>query len=103
MFESAEAFNQALSLKVNDPNKNEENGAQLAVAEKVIQEQPIQQTNSLVIGGSIEFRLIRKADNSIELSGLLLISQDDRLVDKITIPPLLIINDPEHENISVKF
>ena len=36
MFESAEAFNQALSLKVNDPNKNEENGAQLAVPEKVI-------------------------------------------------------------------
>jgi len=36
IFESAEAFNQALSLEVNDANKNEENGAHLAVPEKVI-------------------------------------------------------------------
>ncbi len=36
MFESAEAFNQVLYLEVNHANKNEENGAHLAVPEKVI-------------------------------------------------------------------
>lgn len=47
--------------------------------------------------------MVRKAENSIELIGLLLISQDDRLIDEITIPPLLINNDSEYEKISVKF
>ena len=79
IFDSPESFTLSLSERY-EPNKNDENFAKVAVPEKLVVEQHLPQANSLVIGGSIEFKLSRNLDKSSELIGLLVISQDEHEV-----------------------
>ena len=47
---------------------------------KAVAEQPTPGVSSFILGGAIEFKVARRADNSIELNGSVTISQDDRTV-----------------------
>jgi hypothetical protein len=47
---------------------------------KAVAEQPMPGVSSFILGAAIEFKVARRADNSIELNGSVTISQDDRTV-----------------------
>ena len=102
IFDSPESFTLSLSERY-EPNKNEENLANVAVPEKLVVEQHLPLTNSSIMSGSIEFKLSRRSDMSFELLGLLVISQEEHEVKKINLPPLAFNLKSEYEKISVKY
>jgi hypothetical protein len=100
IFDSPESFNLSLSEHY-EPNKNEENLANVAVPEKLVVEQYLPPTNSSIMSGSIEFKLSRRSDLSLELLGLLVISQEEHEVKKIILPPVAFNFNSDYEKISV--
>ena len=76
IFNTPESFTKSLSERY-EPNKNDENVANIAVPEKLVVQQQLPPINSLVIGGSIEFKLSTKPYKSLELIGHLVISHGE--------------------------
>lgn len=78
IFQNAESFSASLSPDEYDPAQNEENEAYFVGPAKAVVEQPTPGASSFILGGAIEFKVARRADNSIELNGSVTISQDER-------------------------
>ncbi len=100
IFDSPESFALSLSERY-EPNKNEENLANVAVPEKLVVEQHLPPSKTSIIGGSIEFKLSRRSDLSFELLGLLVISQEEHEFKKIILPPFAFNINSDYKKISV--